>query len=70
MNLKHLDHHNYEWINGEINPYEHPKWVYPHRRREVARNYFAWELMHGTPIDDLRKDSCWKYYEENEDAKT
>jgi len=55
-----------------INPYEHPKWVYPHRRAEVARNYFAWELMHGSDIEDLKKSPYWKYYEEEtpcQDAK-
>lgn len=66
FDLAPIKHEGYRVVyEGEINPYEHPKWVYPHRRREVARRYFTWELLHGTPVEDLKKDSCWKYYEQD-----
>jgi hypothetical protein len=48
----------------EINPYQHPKYVTKAAKGALAKQYFIWELLHGTPIETLQRDKYWKYYEE------
>ena len=46
------------------NPHPHPRSVRGRKQRtKAARSYFGWEMMHGTPVKELRRDYYWKYME-------
>ena len=65
-----------EYDTDPGNPYEHPSEVrisspalHAHARlTEKAQAYFMWELMNGTPKEELMKDEYWTYMEENANA--
>lgn len=63
-----LHHHDYEWVNEYANPHPHPRWVYTHRVKAAAKEYFAWELMNGSDVEKLKQDPYWRFYEEDEHA--
>lgn len=47
------------------NPYPPPDSVFPRgeKTREAALAYFGWELMNGTPVEELKKQPFWYYME-------